>query len=656
MLYTYSFFHLNIAYSAVETDRRRELINKCYWPLLELYRDLKSPIGIELSGYSLEEINRIDPEWVNEFKVLLKQGICELIGSGYTQIIGPLVPAALVLKNLHIGNQIYKKYLDVKPNLALVNEQVYSAGLVENYINAGYEAIIMEWNNPYSWNEEWDRNWKYFPQIAKGTSDNLIPVIWNNSINFQKFQRYVHGETNLDYYISKFGEEITSDHRAYPLYGSDAETFNFRPGRYLTEREIHPKGEWKRIRSLLETLEGEDRVTAILPSKVLDINDSKYSNNVLSLESIENPIPVKKQQKYNVNRWAVTGINDTKINTICHRILAEIKNNSSSTDADWKELCYLWTSDFRTHITRKRWRAFNRRLNRAAARYIPPPSKIKLPELTKNKNRLLNVDNEDRYVTVNSDRLSIVFDKYKGLSIAEYSDKSVSTNPIFGTIPHGFFENIKYGADFFSGHLVFQEPTKHKITDLVPCFAKVSYCCDKVKVSTFIENEILKINKNWAINAKTNRLQLNYKIKPKRLVKGSLRLAYITLMPNNLDTSNLSIRCHNGGKDLETFKVDRKSIDYGRAVSSLISSNQALGITEGILKLSDGHKVIQATCDHQLCYSVAQFENNFVDNSVLSRACFSLKEFDDTSTLIDNPLEYLNFSLNIESYLIKENV
>ena len=33
-------------------------------------------------------------------------------------------------------------------------------------------------------------------------------------------------------------------------------------------------------------------------------------------------------------------------------------------DAGWKELCYLWSSDFRTHITEKRWTAFCARLAR----------------------------------------------------------------------------------------------------------------------------------------------------------------------------------------------------------------------------------------------------------------------------------------------------
>ncbi|GAH09491.1 unnamed protein product [marine sediment metagenome] len=45
------------------------------------------PIGIELSGYTLEKISEIDPEWIKTFRQLLEERKIELIGSGYAQII-----------------------------------------------------------------------------------------------------------------------------------------------------------------------------------------------------------------------------------------------------------------------------------------------------------------------------------------------------------------------------------------------------------------------------------------------------------------------------------------------------------------------------------------------------------------------------------------
>jgi len=50
------------------------------------------PIGIEAPGYTLEQIALIDPDWSSAPARLIAAGKMELIGSGYSQMIGPLVP------------------------------------------------------------------------------------------------------------------------------------------------------------------------------------------------------------------------------------------------------------------------------------------------------------------------------------------------------------------------------------------------------------------------------------------------------------------------------------------------------------------------------------------------------------------------------------
>ena len=141
MLQLYSIFHLNIAYSSIEEEQRPEVIQRCYWPLLRLARKYDLPFGIEATGHTLEEIAAVDPAWVEELRRLTSEGNCEFIGSGYSQVIGPLVPADVNAANLRLGNQVYEQMLGFKPDIALVNEQAYSAGLVRHYIEAGYRAI-----------------------------------------------------------------------------------------------------------------------------------------------------------------------------------------------------------------------------------------------------------------------------------------------------------------------------------------------------------------------------------------------------------------------------------------------------------------------------------------------------------------------------------
>ena len=100
----------------------------------------------------------------------------------------------------------------------------------------------MEWNNPYREHPEWDPEWRYFPQRAKGTEASEIALIWNKSISFQKFQRYVHGELELDELIAYVKSQLETHVRAFPLYGNDVAIFYFRPGRSMTEPVIHHEG------------------------------------------------------------------------------------------------------------------------------------------------------------------------------------------------------------------------------------------------------------------------------------------------------------------------------------------------------------------------------------------------------------------------------
>ena len=112
----YSIFHLNLAYySSIEEELRPEVIRRCYWPLLELTRRLHIPCGIEASGYTLEAIAALDPGWIDELKDLTSMGSCEFVGSGYAQLIGPLVPDEVNRVNQRLGHEVYERLPRISP-------------------------------------------------------------------------------------------------------------------------------------------------------------------------------------------------------------------------------------------------------------------------------------------------------------------------------------------------------------------------------------------------------------------------------------------------------------------------------------------------------------------------------------------------------------
>ena len=110
-LYLYGIFHCNLSFSYIPKDLYGQIIERCYWPLLEIIQRYGVPFGIEIPAYTLQMINRIDPEWVRKLAELWNGGRCQFIGSGYIQSIMPLIPYEVNAKNLHYGNEVYKHLL-----------------------------------------------------------------------------------------------------------------------------------------------------------------------------------------------------------------------------------------------------------------------------------------------------------------------------------------------------------------------------------------------------------------------------------------------------------------------------------------------------------------------------------------------------------------
>ena len=113
-----------------------------------------------------------------------------------------------------------------------------------------------------------------------------------------------------------------------------------------------------------------------LPSAALAVA-ADHAGETLRLESAAYPVPVKKQRKYNLTRWAVTGRDDIAINAACQRIYAALKKQGAPDDA-WRELCRLWASDFAPisprrggRITAATWRPWKRGWAPAATDLAP---------------------------------------------------------------------------------------------------------------------------------------------------------------------------------------------------------------------------------------------------------------------------------------------
>ncbi len=606
-------FHLNLAFSSLPAERRPEIVERCYWPMLELARRTPFPIAFEAPGWTLEQLAEIDPPWIAAARELIEAGRAELVGSSFAQCAAPLLPAEVNRWNLRLGLDVYERLLGVRPQTAMLCEQAYSPGLVPLYAQAGYAAIVADWDNAYRSHPDWPPATRRAPQRARGADGSSLPVVWSQSIVFQKFQRYAHAELDLERYVA-FVREAVADGGALLLYANDAEVFDHRPGRFAAEPAAR-EGEWDRIAEALTAL--AEIASPALPRDVLTL----HAGRELHLEAPAHPIPVKKQDKYNIGRWAVSGRDDVGINTRCWRLYDRLRGSDDA--AQWRELCALWASDFRTHITEARWAALQTDLTRREISGPPPapaaPGASTVPD---------EVTREGRLWRVRAGDLDVVLNARRGLAIESFTDTRWG-DVLLGTLEHGYFPTIELGADWYSGSTVQESPLRHKGTDLElvePVFARLEN--GAIRAWATVDSDFGAIEKVVTVGAR--RVEIEITLRWPELPPGSLRAGYVTLHPEAFDAATLFYAAHNGGDVLERHDLAGAAFDHGAPVSALVSSAQGVGATEGVVLLGDARRTIRVEVDQAYGKPLALLRLAPAGDRYLFRLMFSLTESDDT--------------------------
>jgi hypothetical protein len=356
-------------------------------------------------------------------------------------------------------------------------------------------------------------------------------------------------------------------------------------------------------------------------------------------------VPVKKQRKYNLSRWAVTGRDDIAVNAACQRIYEHLFAHGG----DWKELCYLWSSDFRTHITEARWNAFVERLSLALSltsslrggrkREAFSGGGLDTAPSPHPKNALgifrryavatdpREGEVSERHITVSTPTVTATLDRRRGLAVERLSFGGPA---LIGGLPHGHFDDIALQADWYTGDCVFEAPGEHKVTDLEWCEASVTHEDGDTIVSARIDTPKGPIEKTMRFSATEPRVDFELAFHWSDWGKGSLRLGHITLLPDAFDWATLSLTTHNGGKDAETFSLKDTEVDHGAPVSFLVSCSHGIGMTEGWAELGDATTRIRVEVDRATAPLLGLLTHKRVGGSLFCQLALSALELDET--------------------------
>jgi len=350
----YSVFHGNLNYSSIPTELYHEIIDNCYWPILDTIKNFNFKTAIEFPVSTLEKIHDIDSLFINELKKLNSKKKCEIFVSGQEQVVFPLVPEDVNKQNLLNGKKGIEQIFNTKCKTAYVNEQLFSSGLIPLYLNANFKEIftIFEWANKVS---NIPNNEKFFPRKFFYNKKPLN-IIWNSYHTYQKFQQYIKGKIKKQEYLDFILQHKKKTDSCFPFYGSDMEIFGYKNP--ILDISIDGK-EIQRFHEILAEIEKISDIGFYLPSQIIEkfkpVKDIKMNSAEFAI--------LEKKPDTNIVRWAVCGRDNSKSNTICYQLLKKIRllekfESKNRINSYFSDLINCWASDYRTHTTEAKYHHF----------------------------------------------------------------------------------------------------------------------------------------------------------------------------------------------------------------------------------------------------------------------------------------------------------
>ena len=360
-LLLYSVFHGNLNYSSIPQESFHEIIDSCYWPILDAIKDFNFKTGIEFPVNTLNKIQKIDPLFIEELRKLIMQKKCEFIFSGKEQIVSPLIPKEINARNLNDGIKEIKRFFPIKRQIAYVHEQVFSNGLIPIYLKSKFKNIMIIYETALQTsNLNKEQN---FSPIRIKSNEGELNVIWNNRHAYQKFQKYITGQIKKHAYLDFILKHKKLGDSCFPFYGSDMEIFGYKNpvlGLKAGSNKV------KRFYDFLEAVEKSNELDFVLPS---DLTNFFPISKTIKICSAKYPILAKKEESV-VTRWAVCGRDNSKNNSLCYQAFKKIETLNGLTQESLNqrnrylsELVDCWGSDYRTHTEEGKFQKFNKNIH-----------------------------------------------------------------------------------------------------------------------------------------------------------------------------------------------------------------------------------------------------------------------------------------------------
>jgi hypothetical protein len=98
----------------------------------------------------------------------------------------------------------------------------------------------------------------------------------------------------------------------------------------------------------------------------------------------------------------------------------------------------------------------------------------------------------------------------RGLAVESLRFKGISDLSLCGTLHHGYYDDIEWAADYYTGHLVMERPGQAKVADLSPVSPHVDKRNDGIAVESALITPFGPIRKRIFLPRDSATVEMEY--------------------------------------------------------------------------------------------------------------------------------------------------
>lgn len=198
--------HWNLDYAEFPRSEAENIISKSYQPMIDAIQSANlGPILMNITGHTVEYLQKHNHELLDQIKLLLDENKIELVGSGYSHPILPLLPKRRRLGQLRSHKDQLESLFDINLKGIWPPELAVSQLVLDDVHEVGYEWSVTD-HEHLSIAQSHFNDQEPFTKRPKTITEILVEAYWAKGVQIPF--RYYRGYRVANHLISKYSDPL----------------------------------------------------------------------------------------------------------------------------------------------------------------------------------------------------------------------------------------------------------------------------------------------------------------------------------------------------------------------------------------------------------------------------------------------------------------